>query len=195
MTTIYLARHGETNWNAERRMQGQTDIPLNEKGMSQANACGASLRPGDYDMVISSHLKRASKTAEIINQYLKLPFKHMEDFAERYFGDGEGLTMDERTELFPDHEYPNQEPLEEFTHRVMNGLEKVHAEYADQRVLVVAHGAVINRILSVLSNGEIGSGITKLENTSISKLTRVGDTWQIDSYNNVDHLVGYEQQV
>lgn len=98
MTTIYLVRHGETNWNAEKRMQGQTDIPLNDKGEQQATLCGAALKPEDYDVVISSQLQRAKRTAEIINQYLGLPFEVMEDFAERHFGDAEGLTFDERNE-------------------------------------------------------------------------------------------------
>ncbi|MFS0673714.1 histidine phosphatase family protein [Ornithinibacillus sp. 179-J 7C1 HS] len=188
MTTIYLVRHGETDWNAERRMQGGTDIPLNAKGEEQAELCGAALNPSDYDVVVSSNLKRAKKTAEIINQYLGLPFEVMEDFAERNFGDAEGLTFDERSELYPDHEYPNQEELEVFSSRVMNGLEKVYEKYAGKRVLLVAHGAVIYRILSNLSETKLNLYGRKIENTSISTIYRKDDGWAIQEYNRVDHL-------
>ncbi|MEN2766828.1 histidine phosphatase family protein [Ornithinibacillus xuwenensis] len=192
MTTIYLVRHGETDWNAERRMQGQTDIPLNAKGIQQAEACGAALHASDYDVVISSHLKRAKKTADIINTYLNLPSEQMEEFAERHFGDGEGLTIEERQSLFPDHDYPNQEPLDVFSNRVMNGMDRVHAKYPTNRVLVVAHGAVINRILANLSNGELGFGKTIIENTSITTIEKQNDGWAILGYNQVDHLLAME---
>lgn len=188
MTTIFLVRHGETDWNAGRRMQGQTDIPLNAKGIQQAEACGAALSPDDYDVIMSSHLKRAHGTAEIMNRYLNLPFEVMEDFAERSFGDAEGMTYDERSTIFPDHEYPNQEPLDVFSDRVMTGLEKVHQKYPNQKVLLVAHGAVIYRILSIIANGKLDLGNRKIENTSISTLDRVDGEWVIRSFNQIDHL-------
>jgi uncharacterized phosphatase len=189
VTTIYLVRHGETNWNVERRMQGKTDIPLNSRGMQQAEACGAALQVEDYDIVITSHLKRARKTAEIINRYLELPFDVMEDFAERSFGDAEGLTLDERAKLYPNHHYPNQEQLVVFSNRIMNGLDKVHHKYKGNRVLVVSHGAVISRILSILTEGNIDLRGRKIENTSISTIKQSNSKWVIQDYNRVDHLV------
>lgn len=188
MTTIYLVRHGETDWNAERRMQGQTDIPLNATGLRQAEACGSALNREDYDVVISSQLLRAHKTAEVINSFLELPFVVMEDFAERSFGDAEGLTYDERNQLYPDRNYPNQEILEDFSERIMTGLEQVHQKYAGKRILLVAHGAVIFRILSIISEGKLDLGDKKIDNTSISTITRTEQDWVIQDYNRVDHL-------
>ena len=121
-------------------------------------------------------------------QYLGLPFEVMEDFAERNFGDAEGLTFDERSELYPDHEYPNQEELEVFSSRVMNGLEKVYEKYAGKRVLLVAHGAVIYRILNNLSETKLNLHGRKIENTSISTIYRKDDGCAIQDYNRVDHL-------
>lgn len=195
MTTVYLVRHGETDWNTERRMQGQTDIPLNEKGTQQAEACGAALHPGDYDVVISSHLQRAHKTAEIINRYLRLPAEVMEDFAERSFGDAEGMTLEERRTLFPDHDYPNQEPIDIFSERIMSGLDKVHQKHLNQNVLLVAHGAVIYRILSIISNGKIDLGNRKIENTSISTIDWVDGDWVIRNFNQIDHLIKIESPI
>ena len=190
MTTIYLVRHGQTDWNVERRAQGQTDIPLNATGIQQAEVCGAALNPNDYDVVITSQLQRAHKTAEIINNFLELPFKVMEDFAERFFGDAEGLTLDERDKLYPDRNYPNQEALEDFSNRIMAGLEHIHQNYLGKRVLLVAHGAVIYRMLSIISEDQvdIGVGGRRIENTSISTIVRDEKSWEVQDYNRVDHL-------
>ncbi|WP_047984396.1 histidine phosphatase family protein [Ornithinibacillus californiensis] len=188
MTTVYLIRHGETNWNVEDRMQGRTDIPLNEKGIKQANACGASLQPSQFDRIISSNLIRAKKTAEIINSYLDLPFEELDDLGERDFGDAEGLTMDERNERYPDEQYPNQETKEAFCSRIMGGLDKVHQKYPNQHIIIVSHAAVINQTLEILSGGELGYGRTTIDNTSITTLTRDKDSWAIRSYNQKDHL-------
>lgn len=188
MTTVYLVRHGETDWNAEKRMQGQTDIPLNSKGIGQAEACGASLLASDYDVVISSGLQRARKTAEIINSYLQLPFEVMDDFAERFFGDGEGLTMEERSKLYPDFNYPNQEELDVFAKRIMTGLEKVQEKHAGKRILIVAHGQVIYRILKIVSRDQVDLGKQKIENTSISTIAWENGDWVLKDWNRVEHL-------
>ncbi|MUK88173.1 histidine phosphatase family protein [Ornithinibacillus sp. L9] len=188
MTLICLVRHGETDWNAEGRVQGKTDIPLNQKGREQAELCGESLNPNDYDVLVTSPLQRAKLTAEIMNNYLELPMIEMEDFAERSFGDGEGLTFEERTRLFPDGNYPNKEDRHSFNQRVMGAVNRVSSMYPGKRVLVVAHGAVINQILHTLSNGEIGSGKTKLLNTCISNIHYQEEKWIIKNYNQIDHL-------
>jgi uncharacterized phosphatase len=193
MTTVYLVRHGETDWNAEKRMQGQTDIPLNQKGIAQAEVCGASLVASDYDVVLSSGLQRAKKTAEIINGYLNLPFDVMDDFAERFFGDGEGLTIEERAKLYPDFNYPNQEELAVFAKRIMTGLQKVHEKYAGKRVLLVAHGQVIYRILRIVSKDQVDFGKRKIENTSISTIAWENGDWVLKDWNRVDHLKQVEK--
>ncbi|MEC5425102.1 histidine phosphatase family protein [Virgibacillus sp. C22-A2] len=188
MTTICLIRHGETDWNALGKLQGKTDIPLNNKGIQQAQACGDFLNAADYDVLISSPLKRAKRTAEIINDRLNLPFVEMTDFAERFFGDAEGLLLEERMSTYPDKDYPNQEMREAFNTRVMTGLHKVHQKYPDKSILLVAHGAVINAVLGTLSNGEIGSGKTKLLNACISTICFQEEQWKINEYNQVGHL-------
>jgi uncharacterized phosphatase len=188
MTTICLIRHGETDWNALGKIQGKTDIPLNDTGRKQAEECGAYLNAADYDILVSSPMKRARETAEIINSYLNLPMIEMADFAERAFGEGEGLTLEVRMEKYPDGNYPNQEEREDFNNRVMTGIKKVCDAYPDKRVLLVAHGAVIGMILSNLSNGEIGSGKTKLMNACISNIHFQKEQWEIKDFNQVRHL-------
>ncbi|MGX1428958.1 broad specificity phosphatase PhoE [Cytobacillus horneckiae] len=73
MTMICLIRHGETDWNAQNRIQGRTDIPLNGKGKQQAIQCGKYLALNDWDVIISSPLIRARQTAELINENTNLP--------------------------------------------------------------------------------------------------------------------------
>ncbi|GAA0433254.1 phosphatase PhoE [Virgibacillus salarius] len=188
MTTICLIRHGETDWNAAGKLQGKTDIPLNDTGRKQAMKCATYLNSEDYDELICSPLRRAKETAEIINKQLQLPFKIMEAFKERSFGKAEGMTIAERNEAYPDRNFPNQEEREDFQARVMGGIAKVKEQYPNKRILLVAHGAVINAILSELSDGEIGSGKTKLMNGCISNIHVQQDDWKVRDYNQTEHL-------
>ncbi|MCY7915363.1 histidine phosphatase family protein, partial [Bacillus haynesii] len=161
MTAICLIRHGETDWNALGKLQGRTDIPLNETGKKQAKETGAFLKGSDWDVIITSPLRRAKETAEIINQYLGLEIIEMEDFIERNYGDAEGMPFEERTRLYPDKEYPNQESKEALAERLMAGVQKVSERYPDKKVLIVAHGAAIHALLSKISNGDISLEKTK----------------------------------
>ncbi|EQB38582.1 hypothetical protein M948_08325 [Virgibacillus sp. CM-4] len=188
ITTVCLIRHGETDWNAQGKLQGKTDIPLNNTGRKQAEECGTFLNADDYDVLIYSPLQRAKETATIINRHLGLPFIEMDDFKERSFGDAEGMTIEERFQVYPDKQFPHQEEREGFKKRVMTGLEKVTQQFPKQRILLVAHGAVINVILSELSNGEVGSGITKLMNGCISNVQFQDQTWKVHNYNQIEHL-------
>ncbi|MDZ5712649.1 histidine phosphatase family protein [Jeotgalibacillus haloalkalitolerans] len=194
MTSICIVRHGETDWNAAGRLQGTTDIHLNKTGVAQAQECGQFLSSGNWDVMITSPLQRARKTAEIINEDLYLPFVVMEEFSERYFGDAEGMTKEDRVAAFPDKKYPNQEIEETFHRRIMNGLQKINHHYGDQKILLVAHGAVIGAILSILSNGEIGSRKTRLINAGMSHIGFTEGRWCIREYNQVTHLSQYSEK-
>ncbi|UOQ48478.1 histidine phosphatase family protein [Gracilibacillus caseinilyticus] len=194
MTSICLVRHGETDWNALGKIQGQTDIPLNNDGKSQAEECGQYLLTLDWDMLISSSLKRASETAHIINKYVQLPYEEMDAFRERRFGVAEGMTVFERMEAFPDGVYPNAEDMPELIERVVAGLEEVHQRYAGKKIILVAHGAVINALLSHFSKGAIGSGKTKLVNGSINLMERLEEKWHIHHYNQTKHLTLYKEK-
>lgn len=170
------------------RLQGSTDIPLNPKGIQQAEASGQFLKNSQWDVLITSPLKRANQTAEIINKSLNIPLVVMEEFKEKFFGDAEGMTLKERLALYPDHQYPNQEEDEALSNRVISGLERIHHEYKNQRVLLVAHGAVINSILSYLSSGQLGYGKTKLQNACMNEINYCENQWKLISFNQVDHL-------
>jgi uncharacterized phosphatase len=124
MTTICLIRHGETEWNAAGILQGTTDIPLNAKGVKQAEACSVYLASSSYDVLISSPLKRAKQTAEIINQKLGLPFHTMSEFQERAFGAAEGMTYEARRAEYPKKKLPGPGEGRRFSQKDHDGSSK-----------------------------------------------------------------------
>lgn len=95
---------------------------------------------------------------------------------------------------FPDKEYPNQEKADILQQRILTGLQKIHGKYGDKKVLVVAHGAIIGAILSMLSGGEIGSRKTRLINGGITTIDFAEDQWRIREYNQVEHLSAYSER-
>ncbi|MCO7176347.1 histidine phosphatase family protein [Sporolactobacillus kofuensis] len=189
MTTICLVRHGETDWNALGKLQGREDIPLNERGRQQAQMVGEFLQSDKFAAVVTSPLKRAKQTADIVNHYLgNLPMIENSDFIEKAYGEASGMTIPERDQHFPDGKIPGMEPFDRIKKRVVRGLSTVKERFPDQSVLLVAHGGLINVILAILSNGKIGTGKTKLYNTCISHIETTGDSWKIIDYNCIDHL-------
>ncbi|MEK4701545.1 histidine phosphatase family protein [Solibacillus sp. FSL R7-0668] len=185
---ICLVRHGETDWNKLGKLQGHTDIALNENGMKQAEMCAQILKGNGYELVLTSPLKRAKQTAQIIAQKNALQIIEMPLFIERNYGDAEGMNYEERITKFPNRHYPNQESKEILAQRIIKGLEQITEQHSENKIILVAHGAVINCILAILSNNEIGSGKTKLANACLSKIEYKNSTWTIKSFNEITHL-------
>jgi probable phosphoglycerate mutase len=95
LKTIHLFRHGQTDWNLRRRMQGHTDIPLNEEGRKQAQTLQDFFDKNPVDLMCSSDLTRAQQTAAIANEFLKAPTLSSAQFREVFLGDIEGMTQEE----------------------------------------------------------------------------------------------------
>ncbi|MGM0969224.1 MAG: histidine phosphatase family protein [Bacillota bacterium] len=188
MTTICLVRHGETDWNAAKRIQGRTDIPLNDTGKWQAEQTGLYLKDAHWDVVISSPLTRAKETAHLILKHIDAPLVIMDDFIERDYGDAEGMSFEERQKLFPDKQYPNMEPLETIQERMVEGIEKVRAAYPNQQVLIVAHGAAIHALLTTIADEHLGLENTRLVNACLNYVEWKDGKWKVLDYNVVSHL-------
>ncbi len=176
------------------KLQGRKDIPLNNNGILQAEECREFLKTTHWNVIITSPLKRAKETAEIINNEIKSPIIEMVEFIERDYGDAEGMTVTERLTAFPNKNYPNQDDRRTLTKRVIDGIQKINQLYLGKKVLLVAHGGVINTILSQFSNGEIGSGKTKLINACISNIEFKEEVWKIKNYNQISHLSQYRNE-
>ena len=183
VTTICIIRHGETDWNASGRLQGSEDIELNNSGREQAIQIAGYFQDEPWDVVVSSPLKRAFETAEIIATSLEISTVHLVDeLRERSYGSGSGLLPEERRLRFPDG-IPDQEEFEHLRQRAMIGLTKIANEFKGKRIIVVSHGGLTNSILFTLSDGEFGSFKTRLKNGCISKITEQNSKWSVEFYN------------
>lgn len=133
---LLLTRHGQTDWNIEGKIQGQTDIELNATGIKQAESTREKLLKEKIDIIISSPQKRASKTAEIIARGRNIPIIIDERIAERYFGKFEGKTreefnFDEIWNYKLNKRYEDVESVGELFTRVQGFLEKIKQEYTN----------------------------------------------------------------
>ena len=131
MTELCLVRHGETDWNSLGKLQGRKDIPLNNNGILQAEECREFLKTTHWNVIITSPLKRAKETAEIINNEIKSPIIEMVEFIERDYGDAEGMTVTERLTAFPNKNYPNQDDRRTLTKRVIYGTRRINVLFLE----------------------------------------------------------------
>ena len=164
MTLLTLVRHGQTDWNLSRRIQGSTDIPLNETGRADAHAAADHLADGIHHVVYSSPLVRARETAEIIAERLGLPLAPPESgLREREFGEGEGMLVEEYIAAYGDWHspVPGAESLEGVGLRARDALHRIARESrrrsapAAESVIVVAHGGVIRALIDQVSGGTL----------------------------------------
>lgn len=149
-TTILLVRHGETDWNRERRVQGHSDRPLNETGLAQAAALVEELADERIDAVYSSDLARALDTAGGIATARGLPVHPLSELREKNFGTWEGLTDTEIKARFPEASagpWGDAETSEELAERVLGALRSIASDHPGGRVLVVTHGGALRAVL------------------------------------------------
>ena len=144
---LIFVRHGQTEWNAKRLLQGSTDIPLNRAGMEQAEALRRELCTVPVDFAVTSPLLRARQTAQVICRGREIEAEPDARIAERGFGNFEGAFFDRA--LFArwwlpgfDGSADGIEPLNEFCGRVSSLLDELARRFARQTVLMVAHGGV-----------------------------------------------------
>lgn len=191
VTTICIIRHGETDWNSSGRLQGSEDIELNNLGREQAIQIAGYFQDEPWDVVVSSPLKRAFETAEIIATSLSIPTVHVVDeLKERSYGSGSGLLPEERRRRFP-YGIPDQEEFEHLRQRAMIGLSKIASDFKGKRIIVVSHGGLTNSILYTLSNGAFGSFITRLKNGCINKIIVQNSNWSVEFYNKTTEELNY----
>ena len=150
---IYFLRHGETNWNKEGKMQGNSDIPLNETGILQAEGASEFISKKDFSAVFVSPLKRAHHTAKIVLKEKAHRIVLDERLKERSYGEFEGKTFEEYVKVSKDDPYFTPQGGEsriEFGKRINHFFETLDAKH--QNILVIAHGGVFNAILRSLFN-------------------------------------------
>jgi probable phosphoglycerate mutase len=200
ITRLCLVRHGETEWNAARRIQGQIDIGLNETGLRQAEAAGRWLKTAGIMALYSSDLKRARTTAEAIGQALGLVPVLVPEMRERRYGTFEGLTYDEAKVKYPegyaafegrnaDYSFENGESLHAMFERVTSRLKKIAAAHAGQNVVVVLHGGVLDIINRFARGNSLEAPRDFLiPNAGLNWIAAVDGKWHIETWGETAHL-------
>jgi len=142
VTTLLLVRHGETDWNADGRLQGQTDRPLSDFGRKQALELADELaQKEELEAIYASDLARARETAEIAGERVGLPVVLDPELREKDWGTWEGLTAVERDRV----EFVG-ESTEEHQERILRALRRIAERHPTGRVLVVTHGGSMRRV-------------------------------------------------
>jgi 2,3-bisphosphoglycerate-dependent phosphoglycerate mutase len=201
-TRIVAIRHGETTWNAEKRIQGQLDTPLSELGRWQAEQAGLALAQEQFDAIYASDLQRAFHTAQAIAQHHGLPVIGHEGLRERHFGSFQGLTWSEIQERWPDASLSWQqrdrwfnpgegESLVVFGQRVVSAVHAIAGAHPGQHILLAAHGGVMD----VLYRHANGLAIEaprnwELGNAAINRLLWTPQSLTLVHWGDTSHLDG-----
>ena len=176
---LLLVRHGESEWNAVGRWQGQADPPLSDVGRQQALVAAGVV--GSVDAIVASPLERAHQTALIISEALGIgPVGIVTDLQERHAGEWQGLTRDQIDEQYPGYlvdrrRPPGFEPDESLLGRALAALDGIAAELdGAEDVLVITHGGLIYAV-----ERHLGEPFVRIPNLGARQLTRTGDGWAI----------------
>ncbi len=195
MLRLYLVRHGQTAWNHIGRIQGHSDVPLDEVGSQQAERVAHWLAQRlasrqSLHAVYSSDLQRAARTAQVIAERLNAPLLLTPALRERDWGAWEGLTRDEVIERYPEHHFtylydplggtpPAAEPMTAFWERVQQFARMLYERYTEGELIVVGHGGSLRILLCDALAGDIQTyRRIRLDNAALSIIERVdGRIW------------------
>lgn len=150
MNKLFIVRHGETDWNVKKLLQGKTDIELNENGIKQAEELIDKLDFNNIDIVISSPLKRAKQTATIIVSN-RLDIKYDDLLIERGFGNYEGKPIEfdligKQWDYRLNDSENEIESIQDCLKRAQQFIDKINKEYKDKNILIVSHGGFIKAL-------------------------------------------------
>ncbi|MDO9598270.1 MAG: histidine phosphatase family protein [Azoarcus sp.] len=199
-TRLCLVRHGETAWNAERRLQGHLDVELNEHGLRQAALTARVLATAQFEAAYSSDLRRARLTAEIIAGG-PLPVTIDAGLRERHYGCFQGLTYTEAEARFPE-DYARflardsqlafsggGESLQTFANRIKDTLVRIVAAHPGQQVLIVTHGGVLDIIHRLTTGSALDAARDfTIPNAALNWIEHEDDEWRLISWGDQRHL-------
>lgn len=199
-TTLCIVRHGETAWNAEHRVQGQLDVPLNSIGLAQAKAAAAVLAKEPFDVIYSSDLSRARQTAQPAAEQLGKEVLLEQDLRERHYGIFERLTYAEVKVKFPedyarfaarDPEYAFRtgESLKDFAARSISVLTRIAEANEGRRILVFTHGGVLDHVYRHVSGVSLSAERDfGIPNAGLNRIEVSPGGWRIRAWADVAHL-------
>jgi len=199
-TRLCLVRHGETAWNAEGRVQGQVDVPLNEVGRAQARAVAAALASERFDAIYSSDLLRVRQTAEPAAGRLGLPVAFDAALRERHYGMFERLTYVEVRDRYPaefarfrdkdpEFDFGSGEALKAFEQRALACVAALIDRHAGQSILVFTHGGVLEMVYRhATARGLSSPRDFEIPNAALNRVEVLPGAWRVTAWAEVAHL-------
>lgn len=199
-TTLIMIRHGETEWNRQRRMQGQADSPLSATGRAQARALAEKIAGTEFAALYASDLGRAYETARVIAQRTGSTLIADPRLRERSFGIFEGLTHEEMMRDFPhehrlfrgidpDYAVPGGESARQCAVRAVGFLDEIIRRHADETVVAVTHGMVLASVYRHVTGQPLTAPRNfQLFNAGLNVLRCDGGCWAVETWGDVDHL-------
>ena len=204
MTDIILVRHGETDWNRVRRLQGHLDIGLNERGRLQARALATALTNEKIDAIYASDLQRARDTAQAIADLHHLPVQIDPALRERCYGAFEGLMYDDIQAHFPQAfaewrardlhaRFPqgerSAETLHEFSQRAVAAVTHLAHQHVGKKIIIVTHGGVLDCIYRAAQGMDLLSPREfDMKNAAINRLRWLNTALHVTQWSDVAHL-------
>jgi probable phosphoglycerate mutase len=202
ITRFCLVRHGETDWNAARRLQGHTDIGLNARGLAQAKQMARALKniQLQFDVLYTSDLQRAAKTAQAIEALFETTAIPNTALRERHLGALQGLTTDEapirEPELWKSHlsrnieeNLRNGESIQQFADRIQNALAEICQQHPGKTILLVSHGGALDMMYRMASNQALDAEkAVTVPNASLNWISHDGLAWKVNSWADTSHL-------
>ncbi len=201
-TRLCLIRHGETTWNAQRRLQGHTDTPLNSRGQVQARQMAQALKNSKlaFDALYCSDLIRAMDTANAIVELFGVTAVTNSIFRERHFGALQGLSIEQAPVAQPelwkahlarelDHELEGGESIIQFAARVERAMEMIRTEHRGKTILVVSHGGTLDMMYRIASKQALATErVISVPNASLNWIVHNERGWSVDRWGDTGHL-------
>lgn len=202
LTKICFVRHGETDWNVNKRMQGHIDIPLNAHGVMQAERLAKALqRTGHhFDRIYSSDLERAFHTAKAIASPQSLDITIHPDLRERHVGKLQGLLLADAPQVEPtlwqrhlardlDFDLGGGESIVQFHNRMKRMLDYLLTKHTGEQILAVSHGGSLDMIYRIVTQQPLDAErVAVVPNTSLNWIVHDGNTWLIERWGDTSHL-------
>ena len=199
-TRVVAVRHGETDWNAQLRIQGHTDIALNPRGQWQAEQLALALADEGVEAIYSSNLQRAHQTAWALARRAGLPVQHDEGLRERHFGRFEGLTFTQIDAQWPtdalrwrqrdpEFEPGGGESLQVFYRRCVDAADRLAHRHRGQTILLVAHGGVLDCLYRAATRAALNAPRSwQLGNATVNRLLHTDTGFTLVGWNDESHL-------
>jgi probable phosphoglycerate mutase len=201
-TRLCIVRHGETAWNAEHRVQGQLDVPLNAIGQAQALAASKVLSLEKFDAIYSSDLSRARQTAQPTAGILSMRINLEKELRERHYGIFERLTYAEVKERYPedyarfesrdpDYAFRTGESLQGFAERSVRIMTTLFERHKEQNILVFTHGGVLDKLYRFITGLPLSAARDfGIPNAGLNRIEVTPEGWRIRAWADTAHLDG-----